>query len=60
MAGAVAEAVVAGIFIELVQGGEVEDLSDEVVEGLFFFDEDHSVMDEFCSQMADDVHAENA
>ena len=57
MAGVVAEAVVGSIFIEIVQGGEVEDLADDVVEVFFLFDEDHPVVDHLCGDMADDVDA---
>ena len=57
MPGIIAQPIIAGVFVELVEGGEVEDLADEVVEGFLFFDEQHAIVDELGGHVADDVNA---
>lgn len=55
----VAEAVVGGVFVEVMKGGEVEDFADDMVEGFMVFDEGDAVVDEFRGDVANDVDAED-
>ena len=57
VAAVVAEAIVAGVFVEFVEGGEVKYLTDQIVEGFLLFDEHHAVVDDFCGDVANDVYA---
>lgn len=57
MAGEVAEAVVGGVLVEVVEGRVVEDVADHVVEGAIGLDEAKAVVDELGSDVADDVYA---
>ena len=56
----VAQTVVACVFVELMQRGEIEDLTDQIVDGFFLFDKHHAVVDQFGGKGSNDVYAKNA
>lgn len=50
-----AQSVIAGVFIKLVEGGEVKDLADDLIERLFLFNEEDAVVNELACDVTDDV-----
>src|SRR6266850_3152093 len=58
VAGEITEAVVGGVFVGFAEGGVVEDLLDEFVDGEAVVEDHHSNVDEFGGVFADDADAE--
>ncbi len=57
MAGEVTESVVGGVLVEIMEGWEVKDGADDIVERLLIFDKLKTKVDDFCGKGADDVDA---
>ena len=60
MASKVAQSVVGGRLVQIVERGEIKHLADDIVKVLLLFDEDHAVMDELGGDVADDVHSQHS
>ena len=58
VAGEIAEAVIGGVFISFAEGGIVEDLLDELVDGKSVIKDHHADVNELSGGFADHADAE--